>query len=193
MIVIVVGLVIAAYAAISLTARGGVFNRDGSAAFEDKLPAEVMKLAETIPAKAAETLDALPPLPARAVRAVELLPSVLPPAPAPIRRSLDRLDARLPPSAKATSPAATRASARSGGGVSLLPARCSGLSVRPRPGPSGQSLDNRSESPREGETDGRRGATISTAGRSRAPPSPGSGASVLGRLASGGGRVLACV
>jgi LysM repeat protein len=129
MVAIVVGLVIAAYAAISLTAGGGVFSRGGSTALEDKLPAEVMKIAETIPAKTAETLDALPAIPARAVRAVESLPSVLPPAPAPIRRSLDRLDARLRPRAKATSPAATRASVRSGGGVSLSPARCSALSA----------------------------------------------------------------
>ena len=43
-----------------------------------------------------------------------------------------------------------------------------GSTVSPRPGPSGQPPENRSESSREEEADGRRGATISTTSRSRA-------------------------
>ena len=64
-------------------------------------------------------------------------------------------------------------------------------SVRPRPGPSGQPPENRSQSPREEETDGRRGATIPTTGGSRAGRSRGGRATVLRRVAPASGGALA--
>lgn len=63
--------------------------------------------------------------------------------------------------------------------------------MSPRPGPSGQRPENRSESPGEEETDGRRRAPISTSGGSRTRGSTGRGASILRRPATTGGRVLA--
>ena len=65
------------------------------------------------------------------------------------------------------------------------------VAVVGRPGPSGQPPENRSESPREEETDGRCPATISTPRGSRARRSAGCRAPVLGRIAPASGRVLA--